>query len=817
MIAGRLFNLVMITASIIMHAHFSGDSIPKKWRNHYFDIIQPKVAAGGRYVFFNKLYTHNADTVALVDRRFPGVAMRQFPKGRSAAFTHSHNFFIISGTDAELLFLPSRKKKCWGNVSDGAYLPWLNRIALLQGDQLLVLDEYGKLMRTIPNVVNIKKVAEDDLVFVTKSAQVYDLRRLSSDGSHLLLSSNTPTMLVSKMTSDQFIIFEKKGSHSNLYFKDVRADSAVLFRPPFGMEIRSAFSKPIQMDSNRVYLNLVVNTAATAHKNKVEVWYGNDRDIDHQFFDYSANKIVVWNHKTGKAIMLQDAERRQVVFTGHSRYLLSFDRDKNKDFIKKRIPFTLYRYDLYSQEHEFLAEAGSDVFVDPTGRFLITLRDEVWKLVDIERAEEFTIPVKSNKRVYFSDDGTEAVFENDGLIDVFDIRKHQVKQFLLPQGFSATLANGGIENLSPGQAIYGSSYRKKGELLFHLRSRWDNQNAIAIFNGKNFNVAVPPTTDYLSNIGSAGNSKFLFTQSNINKPPQIWFRGKGDQLLFDSKSQDPEAGQIRSEWITSINAVGKELRGILIYPKNFDKTKRYPMVVSIYQSQRFESNQYLRDGMQGTTEGVNSRQLIENDYFVFLPEIIFDERGTGRSALDCVHSSLDSVVNYPFIDFSKIALVGHSHGGYEVNFIATQSNRFATFVGGAGNSDLVRSYHSYNYQWNGPFYWQFESGQYQMPGPFSKYKAIYIENSPVYYANQVTKPVLLWTGKEDQNILWEQTMEFYLALRRNDKKVIALFYPFDDHSLQKTENRVDLYGRIYDWLDFHLKGIKCNWIEEMYR
>ncbi|WP_449397657.1 prolyl oligopeptidase family serine peptidase [Chryseobacterium wanjuense] len=48
-------------------------------------------------------------------------------------------------------------------------------------------------------------------------------------------------------------------------------------------------------------------------------------------------------------------------------------------------------------------------------------------------------------------------------------------------------------------------------------------------------------------------------------------------------------------------------------------------------------------------------------------------------------------------------MVGHSHGGYESNFIATQSKLFAAYVAGAGNSDLVRSYHSYNYLWNGLF------------------------------------------------------------------------------------------------------------------
>ncbi|WP_449397658.1 alpha/beta hydrolase family protein [Chryseobacterium wanjuense] len=65
------------------------------------------------------------------------------------------------------------------------------------------------------------------------------------------------------------------------------------------------------------------------------------------------------------------------------------------------------------------------------------------------------------------------------------------------------------------------------------------------------------------------------------------------------------------------------------------------------------------------------------------------------------------------------------------------------------------------------FYWQFEGGQYRMPGSFTNFKSLYIDNSPVYHAEKVNVPILLWVGKKDENIDWQQTMEFYLALRRN--------------------------------------------------
>ena len=303
-------------------------------------------------------------------------------------------------------------------------------------------------------------------------------------------------------------------------------------------------------------------------------------------------------------------------------------------------------------------------------------------------------------------------------------------------------------------------------------------------------------------------------------PPQVVIKkGKKEELVFASNKTDKEAVGIKSEVISYTNSRGINLKGVLLYPVGFDAGKKYPMVVTIYQKLRYTMNKYLIDGigMMSPTEGINVRTLLRKGYMVYMPDIVFDERGPGRAAVDCVNSAMDAILDHLAIDFTKVGLVGHSHGGYETNFIATQSNRFATYVSGSGNSDLVRSYHSFNYNFQRPFYWQYEDGQYEMPGSFTDNKELYADNSPIYHAEKVTAPLLLWTGMEDYNIFWEQTMEFYLGLRRNRKDVTALFYPKEGHSLLKVQNRIDLYSRIYEWLDFHLKNKNQEWIEKMYK
>ncbi|WP_073292221.1 alpha/beta hydrolase family protein [Chryseobacterium polytrichastri] len=71
-------------------------------------------------------------------------------------------------------------------------------------------------------------------------------------------------------------------------------------------------------------------------------------------------------------------------------------------------------------------------------------------------------------------------------------------------------------------------------------------------------------------------------------------------------------------------------------------------------------------------------------------------------------------------------------------------------------------------------------------------------------------------GNKDENIAWNQGMEFYVDLRRNKKVVIALFYPEKGHDLEpNTAERRDLDRRVFEWLDYFLKDKKdFSWISK---
>ncbi|TEB40569.1 hypothetical protein D0809_29945, partial [Flavobacterium circumlabens] len=98
--------------------------------------------------------------------------------------------------------------------------------------------------------------------------------------------------------------------------------------------------------------------------------------------------------------------------------------------------------------------------------------------------------------------------------------------------------------------------------------------------------------------------------------------------------------------------------------------------------------------------------------------------------------------------------------------IITRTNLFATAVVGAGISDLTTHFLCINENRARQNNYHFESGQFRMNGSLFELAENYAANSPLNFVKNVDTPLLLWTGRNDRQVLPSQSMEFHLALRR---------------------------------------------------
>jgi dipeptidyl aminopeptidase/acylaminoacyl peptidase len=251
------------------------------------------------------------------------------------------------------------------------------------------------------------------------------------------------------------------------------------------------------------------------------------------------------------------------------------------------------------------------------------------------------------------------------------------------------------------------------------------------------------------------------------------------------------------------NLDGVELSGMLIKPEDFDPTKKYPMIVYIYE--RLSQNLHnFRLPSAGTS--INPTYYASNGYLVFMPDIVYTIGSPGQSALKCVLPAIQAVADKGFVKEDAIGIQGHSWGGYQIAYMVTQTNRFKAAAAGAPVSNMVSAYGGIRWGSGLPREFQYERTQSRIGATLWQAPMKYIENSPVFMADRVTTPLLMLHNDQDDAVPWYQGIEYYLALRRLGKEVYLLNYNGELHGLRRKANQRDYTLRMQQFFDHHLKG-----------
>jgi dipeptidyl aminopeptidase/acylaminoacyl peptidase len=237
------------------------------------------------------------------------------------------------------------------------------------------------------------------------------------------------------------------------------------------------------------------------------------------------------------------------------------------------------------------------------------------------------------------------------------------------------------------------------------------------------------------------------------------------------------------------------------------------MIVYIYEKQTAIRHRYVNPTLLNGSI-LNASIFASQGYFVLYPDIVYTVGSPGFSATDCVTAATRAAMAMAPIDKNKIGLIGHSFGGYETNFIVTQTDLFAAAIAGSSLSDFISGYLSVNWDTKNTNSWRYEFQQMRMGKTlFENYEG-FQRNSPINFVSNVITPLLTYTGTEDTNVNPYQTMEFYLALRRLKKEHVMLLYPKENHTMQGRENQIDLTNKISEWFGYYLKEEKKpQWFE----
>lgn len=306
-------------------------------------------------------------------------------------------------------------------------------------------------------------------------------------------------------------------------------------------------------------------------------------------------------------------------------------------------------------------------------------------------------------------------------------------------------------------------------------------------------------------IKASNKETYGYTVENYDRPPALHIKkdNKEERVIVQGNPQQNRFLWGRSELVSYTDRHGEKLKGILFYPAGYDPGKQYPMVVHIYERQLAQQHRYTNPSLLNAS-GFNKTNFTTSGYFVLYPDIAYTIWEPGISALDCVTAAVYAAEQNASIDEGRIGLIGHSFGGYETNFIITQTDIFHAAVSGNGVSDLSSSYLSVGWSYALPNYWRFEHDQCRMGYIFNNWEH-YDRNSAVRFADKVTTPLLSWIGENDDQVNPFQSYEFHISLRRLGKRGLLITYPGEGHVIIDPYKQKDLSIKVMEWCDHYLK------------
>jgi dipeptidyl aminopeptidase/acylaminoacyl peptidase len=296
---------------------------------------------------------------------------------------------------------------------------------------------------------------------------------------------------------------------------------------------------------------------------------------------------------------------------------------------------------------------------------------------------------------------------------------------------------------------------------------------------------------------------WIVERMSASEPPNFFltsdFKSYTSLTYFQPQSN---CNWLSSELINWKQLDGSISQGVLYKPSNFDSHKKYPIIFNYYEKMSHRLYEFPEPGF--TTNTINIPWFVSRGYIVFTPDIHYKVGKIGQSAYNSVVSAAKYLSKMAWVDSTKMALQGHSFAGFETNYLVTHTNMFICAAEAAGTSNQISSYGTLSGRGaNRQSTAEFNQGRFgatiwQQPN-------LYISNSPIFKADKVVTPLFIMHNKKDLAVPFAQGIEFYMALRRLDKKVWLLQYDEAGHSLSGKE-AIDYTIRLSQFFDHYLKG-----------
>jgi dipeptidyl aminopeptidase/acylaminoacyl peptidase len=245
---------------------------------------------------------------------------------------------------------------------------------------------------------------------------------------------------------------------------------------------------------------------------------------------------------------------------------------------------------------------------------------------------------------------------------------------------------------------------------------------------------------------------------------------------------------------------GRLIHNLLAFPPGFDPTRRYPLFVLVHGGPHtmIKDQFFVR---------WNYHLLAAPGYVVLMPNYSgssgfgeeFAQKIQGdplAGPADEINQAADEAIRrFPFIDASRQAAGGASYGGHLANWLAVSTTRYRALVSHAGLYDLKSQWSTSDIAY---------SRERNLDGPPWDGRSAWRDQSPFWRSTKLRTPILVTFGEKDFRVPYNNGLEFWTVLKRQQVPSRLVLFPDENHWILKGENSRYFYQEVQGWLAKYL-------------
>jgi dipeptidyl aminopeptidase/acylaminoacyl peptidase len=297
----------------------------------------------------------------------------------------------------------------------------------------------------------------------------------------------------------------------------------------------------------------------------------------------------------------------------------------------------------------------------------------------------------------------------------------------------------------------------------------------------------------------------VYAHDTLHSPVELWTRdlasGASAPLTHFNDERLLAARMGAYEQFSFTGAKGDAVYGYLVKPADFDPARKYPVAFLIHGGPQgsFGDHFHYRWNPEAYAGAGYAAIMIDFHGSTGYGQAFTDAiRGDwGGAPYEDLMKGLDfALAKYAFLDGERVGALGASYGGYMINWIAGQTDRFRCLVNHDGNLDERLAYFDTEELW-------FPEWEHGLPweDPES-----YAKHNPIEHVGKWKTPMLVIHGALDYRVVDTQGMSTFTALQRRGIPSKFLHFPDENHWVLKPLNSRFWHQNVLGWLDQWLKA-----------